>query len=97
MRSSTLPERLVFDDGPGEADARREEAMTDAATGTGQAETFARVLEARLEQGYKIESQSATEAIITMKGRKRLLKSSTQSRQRVTIGEDGRASFEKLD
>ena len=71
--------------------------MTDAATKTGPAETFARALEARLEQGYKIESQGALEAILTMKGRKRFLKASTQGRQRLTIGEDGRVNFEKLD
>ena len=71
--------------------------MTDAAISMGPAEMFALALASRLEQGYKIESQSDTEAILTMKGRKRLFKSSTQSRQRLTIGENGRASFEKLD
>jgi hypothetical protein len=71
--------------------------MTDAATSTGPAELFASTLAARLEQGYVIESQSATEAVLTMKGRKRLFKSSTQSRQRLTIGEHGRPTVEKLD
>ena len=58
---------------------------------------FARMLEAKLEQGWKIESQRDTEAILTMRGRKRLLRASVDSRQSVTVDEAGVSTFSKLD
>ena len=58
---------------------------------------FARMLESKLQQGWKIESQRDTDAILTMRGRKRLFKASVDSRQSVTVDELGVASFEKLD
>ena len=58
---------------------------------------FARMLEARVEQGWRIESQRDTNAILVMKGRKRLFRSSVDSRQAVSVDELGVSSFEKLD
>ena len=58
---------------------------------------FARMLESKLEQGWKIESQRDTEAILTMRGRKRLLRASVDSRQSVTVDEAGVSTFSKLD
>ena len=58
---------------------------------------FARMLESKLQQGWKIESQRDTDAILTMRGRKRLFKASVDCRQSVTVDELGVASFEKLD
>ena len=58
---------------------------------------FARVLEAKVEQGWQIESQRDTNAILTMKGRKRMFRPSVDSRQAVSVDELGVSSFEKLD
>ena len=58
---------------------------------------FARMLESKLQQGWKIESQRDTDAILTMRGRKRLFKASVDCRQSVTVDELGIASVEKLD
>jgi hypothetical protein len=58
---------------------------------------FARMLAAKLEQGWKIESQRDTDAILTMRGRKRLFRGSVDCRQSVSVDELGVSSFEKLD
>jgi hypothetical protein len=81
---------------PGEAEARGG-TMSQPARNTDRKQTLASVLETRLEQGYQIESQNGTQAIIVMKGRKRMFRASSQSRQLVTIDEQGHPNFNKMD
>ena len=70
---------------------------TESASSADRKHALAEALEQRLAQGYKIESQDDTQAILTMKGRKRMFRTSSQSRQLVTIDETGSARFEKMD
>jgi hypothetical protein len=56
-----------------------------------------RAVENRLEQGYEVESQNDTQAILRMKGRRRRFRPSTMSRQLLTIDDHGRPSFKKID
>jgi hypothetical protein len=60
-------------------------------------QALAQAVETRVEQGYQVESQDDSQAILTMKGRKRMFQASSQSRQLVTIDEQGHASFQKID
>ena len=67
------------------------------ATPAVRAQELARTLESKVAQGYTIESRTETAAVLVMKGRKRLLASSVDSRQAITIDEFGKARFEKID
>ena len=58
---------------------------------------FERMHQSRVEQGWRIESQRDTDAVLVMKGRKRLFRPSVDSRQAVSVDEFGVSSFEKLD
>jgi hypothetical protein len=52
-----------------------------------------RVIEARIVQGYTVESLSETRAVLVVKGRKRLfgMRGGVDQRTEVTIDEEGRA------
>ena len=62
-----------------------------------RAATLASALESKVAQGHTIESQNDTEAIVSVKGRKRWFRSSSSSRQHVTVDETGRTQFRKID
>jgi hypothetical protein len=54
-------------------------------------EKFAGLLATKVEQGYDIESQGDTEAVLVTRGRKRLFRSPMAGkRQRISIDEQGR-------
>jgi hypothetical protein len=54
-------------------------------------EAFASLLATKVEQGYDIESQGDTEAVLVTRGRRRLFRSSMAGkRQRISIDEQGR-------
>ena len=54
---------------------------------------LARVIEARILYGYKVESLSETRAVLVVKGKKRYfgMRSGQDQRSEVTINEEGRA------
>ena len=54
---------------------------------------FARTLQAKLAQGYEIESQSDTRAVLVMKNRRRMfgLSSSSSNKTEIWIDETGQA------
>jgi len=58
---------------------------------------LARTLKGKLAQGYRIESQNGTQAVLVMRGRKRWFGPSTDSRQAVSVDEFGATKFEKID
>ena len=57
---------------------------------------LARALEVKVEQGYIIESQTDTEAVLMIKGNRRLFSPSNDSRQVVSVDEGGHVSFKKI-
>lgn len=58
---------------------------------------LARLLETKVAQGYRIESQTDTEAVLVTSGRKRFLRSSAESvRQILTVGADGVVTTRKV-
>ena len=62
-------------------------------------EAFAVALAAKLEQGYHVESQGKTEAVIFTKGRRRwfgLVAGPDNRRQRIALGDDGRVTTRGL-
>jgi hypothetical protein len=67
------------------------------ATPVARAQEFARTLQAKLAQGYTIESQSTTQAILRIKGRKRWFRPSIVSRQVGSVDEFGTTKFVKID
>jgi hypothetical protein len=58
---------------------------------------LARTITSKREQGYTVESQTDTEAILVIKGRKRMFGGATDSRQSVKIDESGAVKFTKID
>jgi hypothetical protein len=59
--------------------------------------TFADLLAAKVEQGYEVESQGDTEAVIVTRGRRRRFHSPIDGkRQRISIDERGRTRSEGL-
>ena len=52
-----------------------------------------RVIQARVVQGYRVESLSGDRAVLSINGRKRLfgLRGGEEQRTEITIGEHGRA------
>jgi hypothetical protein len=58
---------------------------------------LAHTLKNKLAQGYKVESQTDSAAVLVIRGRKRWFKSSVDSRQRVTVDEFGTARYAKID
>jgi hypothetical protein len=62
-------------------------------------ERLAETLHKKLEQGYQIESQTDTDAILLTKGRRRwfgILSNAAETRQRTSIDEQGRATTRTL-
>ncbi len=59
---------------------------------------LARVIEARIVQGYTVESLSETRAVLVVKGRKRFLgmRSGEDHKTEVTINAEGRAVTRNL-
>jgi hypothetical protein len=54
-------------------------------------EKFAGLLATKVEQGYDVESQDDTEAVIVTRGRRRLFRSPMAGkRQRISVDEQGR-------
>ena len=59
--------------------------------------TFAGLLAAKIEQGYEVESQGDTEAVIVTRGRRRRFHAAIAGkRQRISIDERGRTRSEGL-
>jgi hypothetical protein len=58
---------------------------------------LARTLKNKQAQGYTVESQTNTTAVIVIKGRKRRFRSSVDSRQIVTVDELGNAKVQKIE
>jgi hypothetical protein len=67
------------------------------ATPVARTQELARTIKSKLAQGYTVESQTDTAAVLVIKGRKRWFRSSVDSRQVVTVDEFGKAAFEKVD
>jgi hypothetical protein len=62
-------------------------------------ELFAETLRRKLEQGYEVESQTETEAILVTKGRRRwpgILGSKPDTRQSTSIDEKGQTTTRTL-
>jgi hypothetical protein len=59
---------------------------------------FARTLQAKIAQGFTIESQTDTQAVLVMRGRRRWfgLSNSPSVRYEVTMDEAGRATSRRL-
>jgi hypothetical protein len=59
---------------------------------------LARVIEARVLQGYRVESLSETQAILAVKGRKRFfgLRAGEEQRTELRMGEHGRVTTRNL-
>ena len=57
---------------------------------------LARALEVKVAQGHTIESQTDTEAVLMIKGNRRLFRPSNDSRQVVSVDEGGHVSFKKV-
>jgi hypothetical protein len=70
---------------------------TDAAVDPKNPE-LARVIEARVLQGYRVESLSETRAVLVVKGRKRLfgLRAGEGQRTELRTGDDGRVTTRNL-
>jgi hypothetical protein len=84
---------------PGEADPWREADVAEApALIHADSVRLARALEDKLEQGYAIESESDTQAILVMKGRRRWfgLSNAPSVRYEVTVDEGGSARSRRL-
>jgi len=62
-----------------------------------QKQEFAELLTAKIAQGYEVESQSDTEAVLVTRGRRRRFRQTAGGkRQRVSIDEQGRLSTRGL-
>jgi hypothetical protein len=64
----------------------------------GRKQELARTLESKVAQGFTIESETETQAVLSMKGRKRWfgLASGPAARYEITIDERGDASSRRL-
>jgi hypothetical protein len=67
------------------------------ATLVSRTQELARTLTTKLAQGYKVESQTDTEAILVIRGRKRWFRPSKDTRQHVKVDEFGTATFAKIE
>jgi hypothetical protein len=105
------PFAFSINDLPGDADPQREAHMAEApvavlsTNGTpvpsrldANKQELARTLDTKLAQGFEIESESDTKAVLVMKGRRRWLGLSNAAsvRYEVTIDERGRATSRRL-
>jgi hypothetical protein len=67
-------------------------------TPTERRDQFAQLLATKVEQGYDVESQGDTEAVIATRGRQRRFRSQTVGkRQRIAIDEQGRVTTHGLE
>jgi len=65
---------------------------------TERRDQFAQLLATKVEQGYDVESQGDTEAVIATRGRQRRFRSQTVGkRQRIAIDEQGRVTTHGLE
>jgi hypothetical protein len=65
---------------------------------TDRRDQFAQLLATKVEQGYDVESQSDTEAVIVTRGRQRRVRSQTvRKRQRIAIDEQGHVTTHGLE
>jgi hypothetical protein len=63
-----------------------------------RAKRFAVLLAAKVEQGYVVESQSETEAVVVTRGRRRRFRSQLDGkRQRVSIDAEGNTTTHTLE
>ena len=61
-------------------------------------EKFEQLLATKLAQGYDVESQGETEAVVVTRGRRRRFRSETVgNRQRIGIDEQGRVTTDGLE
>lgn len=69
-----------------------------AKTNDARKQELARTLEQKVEQGFAIESESDTQAVLVMKGRRRWfgLANAPSVRYEVTVDERGRATSRRL-
>ena len=71
---------------------------TTAPTVTDRREKFTQLLTAKVEQGYDVESQGDTEAVIVTRGRRRRFRSTeVGNRQQIGIDEQGRVTTHALE
>jgi hypothetical protein len=71
---------------------------TPTPTVTDRREKFTQLLRAKVEQGYDVESQGDTEAVIVTRGRRRRFRSTeVGNRQRIGIDEQGRVTTHALE
>jgi hypothetical protein len=66
-------------------------------TQAARTEELAHALKNKQAQGYTIESQNDTTAVLVIKGRKRWFRSSVDNRQLATVDELGNATFQKIE
>ena len=69
-------------------------------TPTQRRDQFAQLLATKVEQGYDVESQGDTEAVIVTRGRHRRFRSGSQTvgkRQRISIDEQGGVTTHGLE
>jgi hypothetical protein len=67
-------------------------------TPTKRRDQFQQLLASKVEQGYDVESQGDTEAVIVTRGRHRRFRSQTVGkRQRIAIDEQGRVTTHGLE
>jgi hypothetical protein len=67
-------------------------------TPTDRRDQVAQLLATKVEQGYDVESQGDTEAVIVTRGRQRRFRSQTVGkRQRIAIDEQGRVTTHGLE
>jgi hypothetical protein len=64
---------------------------------TDRRDQFAQLLATKVEQGYDVESQGDTEAVIVIRGRRRFRSQTVGKRQRIAIDEQGRATTHGLE
>jgi len=69
----------------------------DAIESASRKEKFAAMLAAKVEQGYEVESQGETDAVVVTRSRRRRFHSQVVGkRQRISIDEDGRVQSRGL-
>jgi hypothetical protein len=73
------------------------ESLSAEATPFARTQELARTLSSKRAQGYTVESETDTTAVLVMKGRKRWFRASVDNRQIVTVDELGNAKVQKVE
>lgn len=73
------------------------ESLSAEATPLARTKELARTLSSKRAQGYTVESQTDTTAVLVMKGRKRWFRASVDNRQIVSVDELGKAKVQKVE